>query len=215
MPAVARVRGGPWSQNCYVVHCAGEAVIIDPGGTADDVISALEAVDAVAVAAVATHGHFDHIAGAAELAERLAIPVFMHPADAGIMAAANLHSFVTGYRKPIRVPRGVRDIGEFQGSIPIGSHAVRVLETPGHTPGSICIIGSYWLISGDTLLADGPVASRLPGADAEKLTLSLALIAGEVDGAAILYPGHGREGTVAGGLAHDASTVKEGQSDPV
>jgi glyoxylase-like metal-dependent hydrolase (beta-lactamase superfamily II) len=130
---IVKVSVGPFDNNVYVIASGGEAVIVDGAADADRILQ--EAAGLTVRAIVQTHGHPDHVAALASLVDRLGAPVMAHPGD--------------GLPVPFRPLRdGDR--------VSVGPVEVRVLHTPGHTPGSLCYLVANHLFSGDTLFPGGP-----------------------------------------------------------
>lgn len=175
------------------MHDNHVAIIIDPGGDPAEIMAALRERSLDPVGMVATHGHFDHIAAAAAITDAVGVPLWISAADARILAAGNLHSLATGYGQPITRPVVVENLDECGDVLMIEPFAIRVLSTPGHTPGSRCLLVDDALFTGDTLLARGSIDSPLPGADADGLRASLAFLGDSLPGDSVTaYPGHGR-----------------------
>lgn len=168
---------GPLDNNVYVAGCPGTglAVVIDP---ADEAGRILEAAAGLSVQAIlVTHGHPDHSGAASALARALGIPVYLHPADApgaGLLTTQ---------------PLGDGD------EIRFGGAALRVIHTPGHTPGSVCLFGGGCLFSGDTLFPGGPGAAEGPGAFATIMASLRRRLFTLSDDTRVL-PGHGPETTI-------------------
>ena len=138
---------------------------------------------------VNTHGHFDHIGGNGYF---LNASVAIHENDAPVVekgdAEASVAEFFDGKLKPMKVSRKLRD-GDV---VAAGSHSFKVIHTPGHTPGSICLYDQKGriLITGDTIFADGVGRTDLPGGDEEKLHESIEKLKKLVD-VKVILPGHG------------------------
>ena len=199
-PDVVVVSGGPWDQHCYVVVSGRDRVVIDPGPPADDVLAAATANDGRIVGVVATHGHFDHICSAREVCAYAGVPLLVSSDDARIMRSANLHSFVTGWGKPVPTPDAWDDLDLLGDTLSIGGVTLEVLRTPGHTPGSRCLRLGDAIFTGDTVLARGKIDSGLPGADPAALVESLSRLAG-LPPATRMLPGHGAECSLGEALA--------------
>ncbi|WP_243679687.1 MBL fold metallo-hydrolase [Vulcanisaeta souniana] len=124
---------GPLETNCYLVCDGNSCVIIDPGDEAESILNALSNRRALAV--VATHLHFDHVGAVKELTERLGIPFMAHRLDWELKKIFDELATRWGFTKPkLPEPVFVSEGSE----LPLN---LRVIHTPGHTPGSISIIG--------------------------------------------------------------------------
>ena len=189
---------GLLSSNCYVLFSGDEVCVIDPSVSLEDARGLLGSGFSVSKV-ILTHGHFDHFIelssytrGGAELyASREA-------ADAIKDADMNLSRWICGREFEFN---DFCNIVAADDIITVGSEVMRVIETPGHTKGSICLLGSDFIFSGDTLFASGGYGrSDLPGGNAGELAKSLEKLL-SLDGDLKLYSGHG-----------EASTVKETKS---
>ncbi len=177
---------------CYSVSTQGAALIVDPGGDAAEIVNALHSRALSPIGMVATHGHFDHVCAAAGITEATGLPLWISAVDKRMLAAGNLHSLATGYGRPVVRPVVLEDLDSAGGTVTFGPITVTVITTPGHTPGSRCLLVGDSLFTGDTLMARGAVDSPLPGADLTGLRDSLHLLATTLDGSkVVVYPGHG------------------------
>jgi len=175
--AVRKVGVGSWENNAYVLACraTGAAVVIDAAAEADRVVAAVG--DLTPLAVLTTHGHFDHVGAAREVADRLDVPFRLNEADAetfGLTPDAPLSS----------------------GPIAVGELTVGAIETPGHSPGSVCFTIGGLLFSGDTLFPGGPGATAGPGADFTQIMASLEDHIFTLADDTLVLPGHGLDTTI-------------------
>ena len=195
---VEQLPNGRWRQNCYLLHDGKELLVIDPGSEADRIILAIDATGATPTAIVNTHAHFDHIGGVAELKHRYGVPLYLHRGDRRLLRSANLYRKLFDGDGPVKVPKVEHWLEG--GPLAIGSLRAEIVETPGHTQGSVCVRVGQELFVGDTLL-DGAIGRvDLPGGDAVALTRSLAKIA-DLDASLRVHPGHGPTTTLEAQLA--------------
>lgn len=190
---------GPLDTDCYVLadEDSREAVVIDPGDDVDEIMRLIEADGLKVVAIVNTHGHFDHIMANAELARRTAAPVCVHRADSPLLTTPGFaRAFGFSDAEPVRPTRLLEEGDE----VAFGPHRLKVIHTPGHSPGSIALLleegGRRMAFVGDTLFRDGVGRTDLPGSSAEALVDSLQRKLLPLGDETIVYPGHGPDTTI-------------------
>ena len=187
---------GEMAENCYVVidTATQNALIIDPGDEADYLSGQIEKEKVHPVAIVATHGHFDHILAALELQLMYAIPFRMNSADEFLLDRMSDSAEHFLGRKIVELPPKI--IGGLQDNeiISFGNSSLTVIQTPGHTPGSISLYSKdIGLFVGDTLFAGGAVGRTDFSYSSESdLNNSIKKIL-QLPKNAVIYPGHGEE----------------------
>lgn len=194
---VRKMQVGQIFTNCYIISDAdsGEAIIVDPGGNAEEIADFVVSDGLSVVGIVNTHCHIDHILSNGDLMDRYACPIMIHSADADGLTnpGRNLSALVAedGFVSPA-ADRVLEDGDE----IALGESVLKVLHTPGHTPGGICLFYDGVLIAGDTLFAGGVGRCDLPGGsmDAEIESIKQRLMT-LPDETAVL-PGHGPDTTI-------------------
>lgn len=183
-----RLRVGPIDTNCYILEDekSRQAVVVDPGGDAPEIIRNLEEAELRYI--LLTHGHYDHTGGVAELVE--AFPqakVYIHEKD---VRGVDTNIFPLGAQ--------VSDLN-FYGegdAIAFGEARLRVLHTPGHSEGSVTLRCGNLLLCGDTLFAGTCGRTDFPGGSMEKMMASLRRL-GKMDGDLRICPGHMEMSTLA------------------
>lgn len=193
---VRRLTVGALGTNCYLLaeEAGGAAAVIDPGAEADRILEQVEA-DALNVAYVIdTHGHSDHIGANGPIVEATGAKLVIHEADAEALAdpVANISAFV-GIDASSPAPDALVVDGD---ELELDGLRLRVLHTPGHTPGSIVLLAGEALFSGDTLFAGSVGRTDLPGGSPRRLAESLASKIVPLDDDIVVYPGHGESSTV-------------------
>jgi glyoxylase-like metal-dependent hydrolase (beta-lactamase superfamily II) len=185
---------GAYAANCHLIEGAAAALlVVDPGADAERLLARLKGRRIAAY--LLTHGHVDHLSAVRQLAATLPAPVAMHPADAR-WAFTPLNQLTLDYPVPQKPPGTLRALADGQVWEEAGLR-YRILETPGHTPGSVCFYfeDERALFTGDTLFAGSVGRTDLPGGDEDLLAQSLERLAAlPVDTA--LYPGHGPASTI-------------------
>ncbi len=186
---------GALGTNCYIVSDNGRAAIIDPGGDAQRILNAVKCNNLTVVCILLTHAHFDHIMAVDELCEATGAPVYVGAGDAPMLYDANFNLSAMVY--PEQMVERTADRLLFEGDVVrVGDASLTVMETPGHTRGSICLVGENVLFTGDTLF-DGSIGrTDLPGGDMGVLRRSLERLAA-LEGDYTVYAGHGEETTLS------------------
>ncbi len=174
---------GAYQTNCYILTRGSDALVIDPGYEADTILDALQGLELKAV--LLTHGHFDHVGAVKDLAAETGCAVYIHAAEGTMppmMTAGPLYYTHT--------------YGEGDTISPIPGVNLTVLHTPGHTPGSVCLLCGQDLFSGDTLFAGSCGRVDLPGGDPAQMIQSLSRLA-SLQADYRVHPGHGESTTLA------------------
>ncbi|HIZ46716.1 MAG TPA: MBL fold metallo-hydrolase [Candidatus Olsenella pullistercoris] len=181
----------PLQTNCYAYVSAGECLVVDPGGSGAQVAERLSDVRVTCVAA--THGHGDHVGGVAALVRATGAPFAIHAADAELARHAGEMSEV-GRSYDENAPEPDRTLAEGD-VIAVGTATFTVMETPGHTPGGVVLVGGGSAegvaFVGDTLFPGSHGRTDLAGGDEGTIMASLARMAAEIDPATTLLCGHG------------------------
>ncbi len=198
-PLIETFPVGPLQCNCSIVvdEAAREAVVIDPGDEAERIARALEEAGVKAVALVHTHAHFDHITGTRELSRATGAPIRLHPADRKLYDRLPEQASYFGLKIPAPSPidAPLTD-GEV---ISLGGNRLRVVHTPGHTPGSTSFLlegDSPVLFSGDTLFRRSIGRTDLPGGDTAQILASIREKLFALPGDVPVVCGHGPGTTI-------------------
>ncbi len=177
--------------NCYFLtdEDTRDCVIVDPGDEADKLLAQLSAKGLHCCEIWLTHAHFDHIMALEEFRKQTGAPLRMHPDDTEILLdnGKNLMRRYGG----IDVPQRPAELSFSDGmTVPFAGETIRVLHTPGHTPGSVCLQFSDGILTGDTIFREGFGRTDFFGGDPELLDCTMERIR-LIEGDYRLYPGHG------------------------
>ncbi len=185
----------PIYSNCYILHDGEHAVIVDPGGLPEEIMQIVRDKNLTVEAILNTHGHVDHIAANAEIRRQTGAPIFVHSKDAemlnsSLLCGADWCGVPCEEHTHDRelVPGEVCDTGHFRFS---------VIHTPGHSPGSVCLIlpDDKIMFSGDLVFMDSIGRHDLPGGDEQTLMNSLRTFLTLPDDYQV-FSGHGAPTTV-------------------
>ena len=175
---------GMLSTNCYVASSqeTKETIIIDPGldfsSEANPILNYIATQKLNVKFIVNTHGHDDHIKGDELFQQKYNIPICIHTLD---------EHFIEDLEKDKVPPNLLLKEGSL---IKLGNETLKVLHTPGHTPGSICLVGEKLVFTGDTLFAGGIGRTDFPGGSMSNMRNSLKKLM-ELPLNLLVYPGHG------------------------
>ena len=176
---------GSYQTNCYILHedTSKNCVIIDPGYQAEDLLLQLKQLDLTLDAILLTHGHFDHVGAVKTLAAETGCKVYIHSAEQTMPP-----QFTAG-------PLYFTDTYTGGDTLELSGLSFRVLHTPGHTPGCVCLMVEDNLFTGDTLFRESCGRTDLPGGNGAEIFKSLRRLAA-LPGDFRVLPGHGMESTL-------------------
>lgn len=191
---ISVLRLGQVGTNCYIFHTEGSAKcgVIDPGGQGRQLCAWLKEQGLEPEAVLLTHGHFDHILAVPELrAQWPNLPVYCHPADFGEGETTGL------FGQTFPTVRSFGDVTAYRegDTVTVAGIELDVLETPGHTPGSVTLRTGDVLFTGDTLFAGSMGRTDLPGGDEDAIMASLKRLGG-LEGDYRVCPGHEGQSTL-------------------
>ncbi len=193
---IEKLTVGQLATNCYLVweDKKRETIIIDPGDDADFILRRILDRKLNPRAIVATHGHFDHILAVTELKLALDIPFLINEKDLFLLKRAreSARHYLGVEVDPMTLPDKFLKRNE---EIKFGQEKLKVLETPGHTPGSISLVSKGMVFTGDTLFAEGVGRTDFKYSSKEDLNKSLKKLS-KLPGNTLVYPGHGDETTI-------------------
>ena len=195
---------GPLRCNCTLLANLEtlDAIVVDPGDEIADILARLARHHLTLRQIVVTHAHIDHIGGAAQLKRVTGAPVLFHQADLPILDMLEMQAGWLGIPTPEKV---VLDQSANDGlATGIPGLEAEVIHTPGHTPGSICLLfpKQELLLAGDTLFAGSVGRTDLPGGDTSTLLHSIHTRVLLLPERTLVVPGHGEETT----LGHERET---------
>lgn len=180
-------------ENCYIIYDEQslEGIIVDPGDEADRILETVHNLNLTIKYIINTHGHADHIGANKELGEKLQAKLAIHADDAAMLTDPQLNLSVAGYMGRIIISQPADILLHEKDIISFGNCRFKVIHTPGHTPGGICLVGEGIVISGDSLFAGSIGRTDFPTGSLTDLVSSLKEKIMTLDPAMQVFPGHG------------------------
>ncbi len=185
MPIIHTLTLGLYQTNCYIVHKEGckNCIVIDPGYEANTILNRVALLGLQIDAILLTHGHFDHVGAVRQIAADTDCQVFVQEQELSLPGA-----LTDG-------PLYYTDLYPAEGVLKIADMDIKILHTPGHTPGSVCLLTGDALLTGDTLFAGSMGRCDFPGSsifDMRKSMKKLYNLAGDYR----VFPGHAESTTL-------------------
>lgn len=176
---------GGYMTHCYIIRQpeSSKCCIIDPGYEAGRILSVLQQKQLEPEAILLTHGHFDHVGAVQDLAAETDCDVYISEADLSLPPMITNGKLYYTHTYPA------------SGTLNLAGLTIRVLPTPGHTPGSVCLLVGDTMFAGDTLFQGSCGRTDLPGGSWEQIAASLKTLAA-LPGDYRVLPGHGGETTL-------------------
>ena len=176
---------GDYMTNCYIVRQenSSKCLVIDPGYEAERILRLLEEKNLEPEAILLTHGHFDHVGAVGDIAAETDCEVYISADDLALPPIITAGRLIYTHTYPSA------------GTLNLAGLTIRVLPTPGHTPGSVCLMTEGTIFSGDTLFRGSCGRTDFPGGSWEQILASLKKLAA-LSGDYRVLPGHGAETTL-------------------
>lgn len=186
---------GPLEENCYIIgdESTKQAVVIDPGDESDRIIELIENNSLQILAIICTHAHFDHIGCVGDIKKATGAKIMLHKDDVALYEGAKDQAAFWGYDvNDMPEPDTFLDEGD---NIKVGALTFKVLHTPGHSPGGICLYSKGFVVTGDTLFQGSVGRTDFHGGDITKLKKSFKRLLNLPEDTTVLS-GHGPETTI-------------------
>ena len=195
MPKIHTIVVGRLQTNCYVLQSDSSALVIDPGDEPERILRFLNDIAVKPSRIIATHNHFDHVLGVDTIRAKLKIPFLIHRDDLSMLESMQSRvREIMGFIVP-PPPKVDQFLNDGQ-SIAFGRDEVKVIHTPGHSPGSLSLVGQGFVLTGDALFNQSIGRTDLPGGDLDTLVRSITERLFILDDDTIVYPGHGPETSI-------------------
>lgn len=182
---------GELQENCFVLFDENkDAFVVDPGASSDIIIEAIEKNTFNIKYILLTHGHFDHVGAVAGLKKKFNAPVYLHKNDKNFLEnPKEVRESAFG----LQIESANVDVFVKEGDeIPFSDDYIKVIETPGHTLGSVCYLFKNYLFAGDTLFNGSIGRTDFPESDHSLMIESLKVLK-ELDDEIYVLSGHGPE----------------------
>jgi len=189
---IEQIPVSPFAQNCCVLRSGGETVVVDPGEVSPALARAV-AGDRVTMV-LNTHAHIDHAGGNAEMVRLTGAPLLLHELEVPLLQSLEMQGRMFGVRcEPSPMPDRYLKEGD---QIQVGQETLKVLFTPGHSPGHVSFLGDGFIIGGDCLFPGSIGRTDLPGGDYDALMQTLREKFLTLPDETLVYNGHGPVTTI-------------------
>lgn len=192
---IKRLVVGPLEENTYIIgdEKTKKAIVIDPGDEPDRIMDVIKKNDFQVDTIICTHAHFDHIGAAGDIKKQTGAKLLLHLEDLGAFELAKDQAAFWGYElDELPKPDGFLEEGN---EVKAGGLSFKVMHTPGHTGGGICLYGEGIVITGDTIFQGSVGRTDFPGGSIDKLKESFSRLLGLPEETQVLS-GHGPETTI-------------------
>lgn len=182
----------PFGTNCFIVGCPETSVcaVLDPGDDGRGILAKVEELGLTLETVILTHGHVDHISAAGDLKAATDAAVILHEADRFLLETGREQAAMFGWFISNSVPAPDRTVDEGD-EITVGTLRLKVLHTPGHSPGCISLVSDGGVFVGDLIFAGSIGRTDLPGGSTDQLLRSVEEKIFPLPDETLLYPGHG------------------------
>lgn len=194
---IEKITVSPLLENCYIVadEASREGILIDPGDEFERILRKIDALQLRIDKIVNTHAHVDHVCAVQAVKEKLGASFYLHSEEK--MHLPRLLEIAAMYGiSNAQIPTVEFEL-EDGDTIPFGSHVMKVVQTPGHTPGHCILIVDFDVFCGDLIFAGSIGRTDLPGGDYQAIVRSLESAILTLPDETRLHPGHGPSTTVA------------------
>lgn len=186
---------GRLQTNCYVLQSGDISIVVDPGDEPKRILLFLKDLGVRTTKIIATHTHFDHVLGVNDVRAELKVPFVIHHDDLEMLESMQSRvRQIMGFTVP--PPPKVDQFLKDAETVSFGDEEVKVIHTPGHSPGSISLAGDGFVLTGDALFNQSIGRTDLPGGDFDTLVDSIKNRLFNLDDDVIVYPGHGPETSI-------------------
>ncbi|WKZ21715.1 MAG: MBL fold metallo-hydrolase [Candidatus Brocadiaceae baterium WH-1] len=194
---------GPLAVNCYIIGSKKDntAVVIDAGGHPEEIMNILKKHNLVLQFLLNTHAHFDHVGGVRYLQDQTKAKFLLHQCDIPLLNHLNDQTNAFGMPS-VPVPKVEKVLLDNE-ELSVGNEILRVIHTPGHSPGSVCFLMGDALFSGDTLFAGSIGRTDFQGGSYAKIIDSIKTRLFTLGDHVIVYPGHGERTTIGEERQHN------------
>ena len=195
-PIVVAIPNGQFAQNCYLVAdpATGAAAMIDPGEESGRIMAEVARRGWTLEAIWLTHAHIDHILGVADVARRAPVPIWLHPLDRPLYDNLPNQAAMFGlHAQPAPAPTHEIRPGH---PLTVGDIRFDVRHVPGHSPGSVALVGYGRVFGGDVLFSGSVGRTDLPGGDTATLLASIEREFLTLPDTTIVHSGHGPDTTI-------------------